>query len=75
MTPCLRRVCLYKQRQGNGDFLLQFHKAVVGNQLGEQVAHVLAYGLQVEVLQAAVAGIMEQYHDEHHLCFRQRGRR
>ena len=36
------------------------------------MAHVLTDGFQVEVLQAAVAGVVEKYHDEHHFRLRQR---
>ena len=32
----------------------------------------LADGFQIEVLQAAVARIVEKYHDEHHFRLRQR---
>ena len=36
------------------------------------MAHVLADRFQIEVLQAAVAGVVEKYHDEHHFRLRQR---
>ena len=36
------------------------------------MAHVLTDGFQVEVLQVAVAGVVEKYHDEHHFRLRQR---
>ena len=32
----------------------------------EQMAHVFTDGFQIEVLQAAVAGVVEKYQDEHH---------
>ena len=35
------------------------------------MAHVLAERFQIEVLQAAVAGVVEKYHDEHHFRLRQ----
>ena len=35
------------------------------------MAHVLADRFQIEVLQAAVAGVVEKYHDEHHFRLRQ----
>ncbi len=46
--------------------MLQLDKAVVRDHAREQMAHVLTDGFQIEVLQAAVAGVVEKYHDEHH---------
>jgi hypothetical protein len=47
--------------------LLQFHEAVVGDNLREQVAKVHADLIQIEMLQATVARIVEQYHNGHNL--------
>ena len=48
------------------DVLLQLHEAVVGHHLGEKVAKPSAHVLQIKMLQAPVAGIVEQDHDDHH---------
>ena len=55
-------------RKGEGEcyVLLRLHEAVVGHHLGEQVAEPSAHVLQIKMLQAPVAGIVEQDHDDHH---------
>ena len=58
---------LDEQGKRNGNLFLQFHKTVVGNQLWKQVTQVLRDILQIEMLQATVAGIMEEDDDNHHL--------
>ncbi len=63
---------LDEQRQGNGDLPLQLDEAVIGHQAGEQVAEMLRDMLQIEVLQASVAGAVEQDHDQHDFCLGQR---
>ena len=50
-----------------GNVFLQFYKAVVGHHLWKKVAQSLRDMLQIEVLQAAVAGIVEKDHDDHNL--------
>ena len=57
---------LDEKGQRNCDVLLQLHEAVVGHHLGEQVAELSAHVLQIKMLQAPVAGIVEQDHDDHH---------
>ena len=47
--------------------LLQLNETVVRHCLWEQVPHVLADIIQIEVLQASVAGIVEQNQNGHHL--------
>ena len=56
-----------EQGQWNCHFFFQFHKAVVGNHFREKVAEPLADMLQIEMLQATIAGIMEEDDDNHHL--------
>jgi hypothetical protein len=46
--------------------MLQLDNAVVRDHAREQIAHAFTDGFQIEVLQSAVAGVMEKYHDEHH---------
>ena len=46
-------------------FILQFNEAIVGDDLREQVAKVHTDLIQIEVLQAPVARIVEQYHNGH----------
>ena len=41
--------------QWNGHGALQFHEAVIGNNMWEEVTEVLADMLQIEMLQAAIA--------------------
>jgi hypothetical protein len=45
--------------------LLQLHEAIVGDDLREQVAKINADLIQIEMLQATVARIVEQYHNGH----------
>lgn len=45
---------LNKQGKRNGHFLLQFNKAVIGHQLGKQVAKMFRDMLQIEMLQASI---------------------
>jgi hypothetical protein len=54
--------------------LLQFHEAVVGDNLREQVAKVNADLIQIEMLQATVARIVEQNHNGHNLGNRESSR-
>uniref|UniRef100_A0AB33J4K3 Uncharacterized protein n=1 Tax=Prevotella sp. GTC17254 TaxID=3236794 RepID=A0AB33J4K3_9BACT len=56
---------LDKQSQWDGDFPFQFYKAVVRDYLGKQMAQVPAHLLKIEMLQAAIARIMEEDHDKH----------
>ena len=57
---------LDEKDQRDCDVLLQLHETVVGHHLGEQVAELSAHVLQIKILQAPVAGIVEQDHDDHH---------
>ena len=54
--------------------LLQFHEAIVGDDLREQVPKVNADLIQIEMLQATVARIVEQYHNGHNLGNRESSR-
>lgn len=56
---------LDKQSQWDGDLPFQFYKAVVRDYLGEQMAQVPAHLLKIEMLQATIARIMEENHDNH----------
>jgi hypothetical protein len=47
--------------------LLQFHETIVRDDLREQVAEVNADLIQIEMLQATVARVVEQYHNGHNL--------
>ena len=47
--------------------LLQFHEPVVGYDLREEVTQVHTDLIQIEMLQASIAGIVEQYHNGHNL--------
>ena len=51
--------------------LLQFHETIVRDDLREQVAKVNADLIQIEMLQATVARIVEQYHNGHNLWNRE----
>ena len=54
--------------QDEGDHLtLQLDEAVVGNEPREQIRHIPAYLIQVEVFKAFISAQMEQYHDGYHL--------
>ena len=59
---------LDEQSQRDGNLPLQLHEAVVGHLPWEKVAKMLADMFQIEMFQAAVAGVMEQNDDNHHLC-------
>ena len=63
---------LDEDNQRNSDGALQLHKAIVGDHVREQVAKVLADVFHIEMLQAAVARIMEKDHDEHDFRLRKR---
>jgi len=52
----------------NDRLLLKFHETIVRDDLREQVAKVHADLIQVEMLQATVARIVEQYDDKHDFC-------
>lgn len=54
--------------------MFQFQETVIGNSMREQMAHVLADGLQVEMLQAAETKGVEQDEDHHYLTVRQTAR-
>lgn len=56
---------LDEKRQRNGHILLQFHKAVIGYQLWEQMAEMLRDMLQIEMLQATVARTVKQDYNQH----------
>ena len=47
--------------------LLQFHETIVRDDLREKVTEVYADLIQIEMLQATVARIVEQYHNGHNL--------
>ncbi|GJG29906.1 hypothetical protein PRBRB14_07850 [Hallella multisaccharivorax DSM 17128] len=58
---------LDKYGQRYGHLVLKFDKVVMGDYFWEQMPQVLAYMLQVKMLQAAVTRTMEQNHDNHYL--------
>lgn len=49
----------------DGYFFFQFNKTVIGDDLGEEMAHMLADLFLIEVLQAPVSRVMDKYHDKH----------
>ena len=59
-----------EQGQWNCHFFFQFYKAVVGNHFREKVAEPLADMLQIEMLQATIARVVKQNHDNHDFSFR-----
>ena len=61
-----------EQGQRDCHLFLQFHKTIIGHHFGEKMAKTLAHMLQIEMLQATVAGVVEQDHDNHHLCLGKR---
>ena len=62
-----QKYLLDKDSERYDRLLLQFHEAIVGDDLREQVAEVYADLIQIEMLQATVARIVEQYHNGHNL--------
>ena len=58
---------LDKDGERYSSLLLQLYEAVVGDNLREQVAQVHTDLIQIEMLQASIAGIVEQYHNGHNL--------
>ena len=54
---------LDEKGQGNGNLLLQFHKAVIGYQFWEQVTEMVGDMFQIVMLQATVARTMKQDYD------------
>ena len=58
---------LDEQGKRNGNIFLLLHKTVVGNKFWEQVTQVLRNMLHIEMLQAAIAGIVKEDDDNHHL--------
>ena len=63
----MKEYLLDKDGERYDRLLLQFHEAVVGDNLREQVAKVNADLIQIEMLQATVSRIVEQYHNGHNL--------
>lgn len=57
---------LYEEGKRDGNRLLQLYETVVGNNFWKQVPHVTADMLNIEMLHAAVAGVVEKYHYQHH---------
>lgn len=55
---------LDEQSQRDG-FFSQFHKTIMGDGVGKQMAHMPADLFLIEMLQTTVAGVMEKYHDKH----------
>jgi len=51
-----------------GNLSLQFHEAIVRNQLWKQMAQMFQYMLHIEMLQATVARTMKQNQDNNHFC-------
>ena len=62
----------YGQKDRKSHYLFQFNEAVVGHLMREQVAEMIGHMLQIEVLQATEARIVEQNHNNHDFCLRQR---
>ena len=58
---------LHEQDERDYHLPLQLDEAVVGNHPREQIRHIPAYLIQVEVLEAFISAQMEQYHDRYHL--------
>lgn len=58
---------VYEQDERDGDFPLQLDKPVVGNNVREQVPHMLADFVHVKVFQTFVTAQVEQYHDGDYL--------
>ena len=63
----MKEYLLDKDGERYDRLLLQFHEAIVGDDLREQVAKVNADLIQIEMLQATVSRIVEQYHNGHNL--------
>ena len=58
---------IHEQDERNHHLTLQLDEAVVGNERQEQIRHIPAYLIQVEVFKAFISAQMEQYHDGYHL--------
>ena len=58
---------IHEQDERNHHLTLQLDEAVVGNEPREQIRHIPAYLIQVEVFKAFISAQMEQYHDGYHL--------
>ena len=63
---------LHEQDERNGDFPFQLDETIIGDRTGKQVTHVLAYFIQIKVLQAFVSTQVKQYHDRYHFGIGQR---
>src|SRR5574344_2215119 len=62
-----------KQSQWDCNFLFQFYKTVVRDYLGKQMTQVPAHLLKIEMLQAAIARIVKEYHNQHDFSLGHRG--
>ena len=66
-----RQHFLDEKRQRKGSILLRSHETIIRDYLREQMSEVDAYLIQIEVLQAAIARVVKQYHDSHNLGHRE----
>ena len=57
----------HEQDERDHHLTLQLDEAVVGNEPREQIRHIPAYLIQVEVFKAFISAQMEQYHDGYYL--------
>ena len=69
-------LCIYpknlldEQYYWNGYLFFHSHKAaVIGDNFGEEMTHMLANLFWIEMLQTTVARIMGKYHDKHYFHF------
>jgi hypothetical protein len=69
MALSLVATCLVQTLKLLSYFFFKFYETVIGNYLRKQMVHVPAYFFQIEMFQAAIAGIMEKNHDEHNFGF------
>lgn len=58
---------LHEENKWDGNFLLQLYESVVGYGIGEQVFHILANLIYVEMFQAFVSAQVEQNHNGYDL--------
>ena len=65
---------LDEQGQGKGHIFLQLYETVIRHYFRKEMTQVLADILQIEMFQAPIAGIVEEYHDDHYLGVAEGGR-
>lgn len=61
---------LDEQSQRDSHFFFQFNKAVIRNNLWEEMSHMLADLFQIKMFQTTITRVMKKYHDKHNFRLR-----